>query len=183
MPVVNRGPAHETFEARFRAAAFAFGWVVALAFVAGCGGGGGEGGELGFVELPREGEEARGAPLLTHIEPYRMENGAVRVRGRIDLPDRTRLQITLRRKATQAIVGRVQVRVLDRGFDTPPILGPSGPLPKERYLVEALTFFNDTWQDADVMRASDGGRRLRGAGMTRDAQGAPVFRAVVERAL
>lgn len=183
MPVVKRDPAQERFVVRRRAVAFALGGaiVVALAGLAGCGGGDRDGGDLGFVELPREGEEAQGAPLLTRIEPYRMDNGAVRVRGTIDLPDRARLQITLRRKETQAIVGRVQVHVSDRNFDTPPMLGEKGPLPRERYQVEALSLFNDTWQEPEVMRASDGGRRLRGAGMTRDRVGDPVFRAVVER--
>jgi hypothetical protein len=157
--------------------------LVACTALAGCGGGDRDASSLEFIEIGDSAETGRGRPLLTGLEPYRMENGAVRVRGRIDMPDRTRLQVSIERSDTREIVGRVQVRIVDRAFDTPPILGPSGPLPKGRYRVEAYTLFNPVWQEPDVMRKTDDGRRIKGVGMTLDQAGDPGYRVVVERDL
>src|SRR5689334_7538334 len=74
---------------------------------------------LTFDTLP-DSTVARGAPILTTFEPYRMANGAVRVRGAVDLPDGTRLQVSLYHKATHEMAGRFQVIVANHRFDSPP---------------------------------------------------------------
>lgn len=124
-----------------------------------------------------------GAPLLTAVEPYRMPNGAIRVRGTLDFPDGARLQISIRRRATAEMVGRMHVYVNDGHFDSPPLLGPAGPLPRDDYRFEFLTYFTDVWQTPEVMRRTRDGARLRGPGVTRDRMGQPSFYLVREMTL
>ncbi len=97
------------------------------------------------------------------FEPYRMANGAVRVKGRVRLPDGALLQIAIREPGGGAAVAMAQVRVEGRHFDTPPLLGERGPLPRGHYRFEVLSHFTDAWQGAGVMRARPA-RSARGAG-------------------
>lgn len=125
---------------------------------------------------------SQGEPLLTRIEPYRMENGALRIRGRLDFPDGTRIQVAIRDARDQPI-GRWEMIVQDHGFDSPPILGPRGPLPEGRYRLEYLAHFTDAWQPRSVNEATDYGRRLRGPGVRLTRQGLGSFYMVEERKL
>src|SRR5213593_2816138 len=52
---------------------------------------------------------SHGNTLLTRIEPYRSPGGALRVRGDVIFPDGVRLQISIYRKGTREMLGRVQV--------------------------------------------------------------------------
>jgi hypothetical protein len=104
-----------------------------------------------------------------------MENGAARVRGALDLPDGTVFQIAIFRPGETWAFTRVQAQVRNGRFDTPPIVGDSGVLPAGRYRFELTVFFEESLQPARVMRATDGGRALRGPGVTRDRNGIPAF--------
>jgi hypothetical protein len=138
---------------------------------------------LVFEEIPDTSGLSKGEPLLSHIEPYRMPNGALRFRGTLDFPDGTRFQVTILDQSRNAILQRLQLTVRDRRFDSPPILGERGPLPKGRYRLEYLAHFNDAWQPAHVLEATDHGRRLRGPGVTMTRQGPAAFFLVEERTL
>jgi hypothetical protein len=140
----------------------------------GCGRRSQQASSLTFATLP-DSTVARGAPILTTFEPYRMENGAVRVRGTADLPDGTRLQVSLYHKATHEMAGRFQVLLANHRFDSPPILGERGPLPVDDYRFEVLAHFDSLWQSPDVMRATRNGLALRGPGVTRDRLGRAAF--------
>lgn len=126
---------------------------------------------------------SRGGPLIQRIEPYRAANGTLRVRGDVDFPDGVRIQISLYPKGTKELLSRVQVVVNRRRFESPPIVGDSGPLPRGPYRFEYLSLFNDAWQTPDVMRRIHGGRDLRGPGVTRDRVGGAAFYLVEERTL
>jgi hypothetical protein len=128
-------------------------------------------GELTFESLPDTTGLTAGAPVLERFEPYRMANGAVRFTGRARLPDGTRLQIAVKRPEGTVSLAMAHVYVQGSQFDSPPLLGERGPLPKGHYRFEVLTHFNDAWQPPEVMRALDGGRRLRGPGITRARNG------------
>ncbi len=138
------------------------------------------------LEFELQGDTAglsRGHPLLNRIEPYRLPNGVLRVRGDVSFPDGTRLQISMYRKDANEMLSRVQVTIDDHHFDSPPIIGPDGPLPHGRYRFEYLTLFNPAWQPEGVLLQTDGGRSLRGPGITRDRVGSPAFYLVEERTL
>jgi hypothetical protein len=143
--------------------------------------------ELSFERLDDATEDtsglSRGAPLVAKLEPYRVDQGAVRVRGSADLPDSTRLEITLYRRGTRDPVARCHVSVLDRGFDSPPLRGSEGALPSGEYTIEVLAHFSDTMQPPSVLATTDGGRRLRGPGMTRGRFGIPAFQIVEDHRL
>lgn len=138
---------------------------------------------LAFEEVGDTSRLSKGEPLLNRIEPYRMPNGALRIRGVLEFPDETRLQVTLVDKANQEMVGRWQMIVRNHRFDSPPILGPEGPLPKGVYRIEYLAHFNEAWQPSSVLLATDRGRRLRGPGVTQSRQGPGAFFLVEERRL
>ena len=154
-------------------------WVLAVAMVAaaGCGRSGksDRSGNLSFESLSDTAGLAQGAPLLTTFEPYRLPNGLVRVRGTVDFPDGTRLQISIYRQQDHVMVARLQTLVEQRHFDSPPVLGERGPLPSGDYAFELLAHFNDTWQSPEVMVGSHRGLDLRGPGITRDRIGEAVF--------
>jgi hypothetical protein len=162
-------------------------WVLALVAVvsiAGCG----RRREQPAPELKLEplGDTAglsKGEPLLNRIEPYRVSNGVLRVRGNVNFPDGVRIQISMYRKGTNEMLSRVQVVVDNHRFDSPPIIGHEGPLPHGRYRFEYLALFNEAWQSKDVMRRTDNGRALRGPGVTRDRVGGAAFYLVEERTL
>src|SRR6185503_4207627 len=149
-------------------------WVLALAVVvlaAGCGKRERKSSELQFELQSDTAGLSEGKPLLTRIEPYRMDNGALRVRGQVGFPDGVRLQISIFRKGTKDMVGRVQVVIENHRFDTPPILSDGRPLPHGGYRFEYLSLFNEAWQGEEVMRRTREGQGLRGPGITRDRLG------------
>jgi len=59
--------------------------------------------------------------------------------------------------------------------ETAPFMGERGPFPEDLYRFEVLAHFNQVWQPDHVLRATHGGRALRGPGMTRGAVGQPTF--------
>lgn len=127
--------------------------------------------DLTFESLPDTAGLTRGAPVLESFEPYRMENGAVRVKGHARLPDGTKLQIAIKQPNGQVAVAMAHVYVQGGQFDSPPLLGETGPLPAGRYRFEVLSQFHSDWQDAGVMRALKDGEALRGPGITRAGDG------------
>ena len=125
---------------------------------------------------------AAGTPVLGKLDAYRATDGAVRVRGDADLPDGVRMQISVYRHGTNELAGRVQFETVNHHFDTPPI-GSSAPLPHGAYRLEYLALFNPAWQTEDILRRTNGGRALRGPGVTRDRVGGPAIYLVEERRL
>jgi hypothetical protein len=149
--------------------------VLLLSLLSGCGSKAERGTPLSFESLSDTSGLARGAPLLTAFEPYRLAGGAMRVRGRADLPDDTRLQISVVRVAANETVKVVQVTLRDGAFETAPFMGPRGPLPEDLYRFDVLAHFNPVWQPERVLRTTGGGRSLRGPGVTRGTAGQPAF--------
>jgi len=131
--------------------------------------------ELTFEQLPDTSGLSAGPAILERFEPYRMSNGAVRVAGRVRLPDGTKLQIAIRQPGGGAAVAMAQVFVRSAQFDTPPLLGERGPLPEGAYRFELLGHFDSLWQTRDVMRAMDRGVNLRGPGITRARDGSAAL--------
>jgi len=126
---------------------------------------------------------SKGRPLINTVEAYRGGSGVLRVRGRVSFPDGVRIQVSIYPQGSKQLVNRLQVIVQDHRFESPPIIGPQGPLPRATYRIEYLALFNDAWQGEAVMRRIDGGRDLRGPGITRDRVGGAAFYLVEERAL
>jgi hypothetical protein len=119
---------------------------------------------------------SHGDAIVRQFEPYRMENGAMRVRGDLRLPAGTVLQIAVYRPGEQYPFARVQSNVGDGGhFDTAPILRGSGPAPAGTYHFTLTVYFDASAQPPSVLHATDNGRRLRGPGITRDLQGGAAF--------
>jgi len=162
-------------------------WILALTLlfaVAGCGQRHDEqASALHFEQQADTTNLSSGRPVLERVEPARTDNGVLRVRGDVALPDGVRLQISLYPHGTEDLVGRVQVVVQNHRFETPPMIGRDGPLPRGRYRVEYLALFNAAWQTPDVMRTTDDGKNLRGPGVTRDRVGGAAFYLVEERRL
>jgi len=131
--------------------------------------------ELSFEKLPDTTGLSAGPAVLERFEPYRMSNGAVRVSGRVRLPDGTKLQIAIKQPGGRVSVAMAQVFVRSSQFDTPPLLGEKGPLPEGDYRFELLGHFDSLWQNPDVMRAMDGGVNLRGPGITRARDGSAAL--------
>lgn len=127
--------------------------------------------ELSFESLPDTVGLSVGAAILERFEPYRMSNGAVRVAGSARLPDSTKLHIAIRVPGGATSVAMTQVVVIGGQFDTPPMLGDSGPLPVGDYRFEVLAHFNSDWQPARVLRETADGHGLRGPGITRARNG------------
>jgi hypothetical protein len=147
-----------------------------LAGLAGCGGGHDKPAqELSFEQLPDTTGLTRGAPILESLEASRMTNGAVRVTGHVRLPDGTKLQISIKQPGGRVSVAMAQVFVEGERFDTPPLLGDNGPLPRGQYRLELLGHFDRDWQRADVLRAMGGGLDLRGPGITRARDGSAAL--------
>lgn len=138
---------------------------------------------LRLERLPDTSGMTRGAPLLTHLEPYRMSNGLLRVRGTLNVPDGVRLQITIYRKDPPQMIGRVQVITTHQRFDSPPILVNGAPPPPGAYRFECLALFNAAWQDPGVLWSTHNGLDLHGPGVTRDRTGGAAFFIAEERSL
>lgn len=136
--------------------------------------------ELSFESLPDTAGLSEGAPIVQEFEPYRMANGAVRVKGRVRVPDGTLLQIAIKSPGGAESVAMAQVRVQGQWFDTPPLLGENGPLPKGEYRFELLSHFTPTWQGAEGEGALRAGPSLRGPGITRAHDGAAALFLVKE---
>ena len=126
---------------------------------------------LSFERLPDTTGLSAGPAVVNQFEPYRMANGAVRVRGDARLPDSTMLQIAIRPPQGGPSVAMAQVVVVNGSFDTPPLLGEHGPLPRGSYRFELLSHFDADWQPQRVLRAIEGGKALRGPGITRARNG------------
>jgi len=142
--------------------------------LAGCGGCGRKPATddaLTFENLPDTAGLSVGRPILEAFDAYRMDSGALRVRGRADLPDGTRLQVAVKRPGEKVSVAMVQLTVQDRQFDSPPMVGEAGPLPVANYRFEITVHFTPDWQSAEVLRATGDGRALRGPGITRSRMG------------
>lgn len=122
----------------------------------------------------------RGAALLESFDAYRMSNGALRVKGVIHLPDQTRLQVAIREAEGRGSLAMAQMSVVDGHFDSPPLIGDSGPLPAARYRFEVLAHFTPEWQPPSVMAELQGGRHLRGPGITRGTNNEVAFYLVEE---
>jgi hypothetical protein len=153
-----------------------------LALLAGCGKGGGGTGqdELTFQRLGDTTGLGAGAPIVQSFEAYRMDSGALRLKGRARLPDSTRLRVAIRHPGGAATLALVQVVLQDGAFDSPPIIGGRSPLPQDRYVFEISAQFTPDWQPAAVLRATDAGRSLRGPGMTRTQIGGAMLYLVEE---
>ncbi|MEQ1834733.1 MAG: hypothetical protein ABL977_16935 [Candidatus Eisenbacteria bacterium] len=126
---------------------------------------------LTFEKQPDTTGLSAGADVLVELVPYRMDNGAVRVRGRLRLPDSTMVRIAFKQPGGTVAVAMAQVFVIGGQFDTPPLLGDRGPLPKADYRIELLSHFDADWQPASVVRELGNGAALRGPGITRARNG------------
>ena len=157
--------------------------AILLAAPAGCSRRQARDSALSFEDLSDTTGLARGAPILTSFEPYRIPGRALRVRGTASLPDGTRLQVSIVRVATGETLLIAQVTVEDKAFETAPLMGPRGPLPVDLYRFDVLAHFNRVWQPEQVLRATHDGRSLRGPGITRGTGGQPAFFLREERRL
>jgi hypothetical protein len=128
-----------------------------------------------FEELADTTGLSEGPEVIRTFEPYRMENQALRARGRLRFPDGTRVQLSVYPVGTTTLLARVQFEVSGGQFDTPPILGSGGPLPHGHYHFELMTYFDRAWQPPEVMEATGNGRDLRGPGITRGRNGEAAF--------
>lgn len=126
---------------------------------------------LTFEKLPDTTGLSAGADILEQFEPYRMSNGALRVRGHLRLPDSTKVQIAIKQPRGAVSLAMAHVVVLGGQFDSPPMIGERGPLPTARYRIELLVHFDADWQPARVLRELEGGAPLRGPGITRARNG------------
>ena len=141
---------------------------------------------LTFEELEKERDTtglSHGSAIVRRFEPYRMENGVMRVRGELGLPDGTVLQIAIFRPGERYPFTKVQSEVVRGRFDTAPIIGSTGPLPKGTYHFDLTVFFDASLQPPAVMRKTGDGRDLRGPGVTRDRNGIPAFSYAEDRHL
>ena len=151
-------------------------WAGLSAGLAGCGGGHEKPAqELSFEQLPDTTGLTRGALVLESLEASRLTSGAVRVTGRVRLPDGTKLQIAIKQPGGRVSVAMAEVVVQGERFDTPPLLGENGPLPRGKYQLELLGHFDHDWQTGDVLRAMGGGANLRGPGITRARDGSAAL--------
>lgn len=157
--------------------------AAAALLLASCGGEKKPASDLTFESLPDTTGLANGAPVLEEFEPYRMENGAVRVKGHARLPDGTKLQIAIKEPHGEVSVAMAHVYVQGGQFDSPPLIGATGPLPKGAYRFEVLAHFRPDQQAPEVLRALENGAALRGPGVTRAADGGIALYLVQETRL
>ncbi len=109
-----------------------------LVLLAGCGGEPKRSSELSFERMSDTSGLTQGAPLLAAFEPYRMDNGAMRVRGKLAFPDGTRLQVAVKRPGESVTVQMVQVTVEGGQFDSPPMVSERGTLNTASSLIEKM---------------------------------------------
>ena len=118
---------------------------------------------------------SQGTALLADFEIARDPAGAVRARGRLHLPDGTRVQISLTKPGERQATARTQVVVRDGRFETLPMMGGEAGLPPGLYRVELASYFDSSWQPPEVMTATGNGRILRGPGVVRGNNGIAAF--------
>lgn len=138
---------------------------------------------LSFESLPDSTAIASGVPLLSQFEPYRASDGSLRLRGRLNLPDSARIQITLKHPGENQPLIVTQTLVLAGGFDTAPVYVHGGNPPADNYVFEISSQFNRVWQPQQVLAATHNGLDLRGPGMRRGDHGEAVFRITLEKHL
>lgn len=165
---------------RARPACFVLLFACLVLSVPGCGEKKREEGPLTFEALPDTAGLTSGEPILEAFQVDRMDGGALRVTGSADLPDGTRLQLAVKAPDGRSSLAMTQMLVHDRRFESPPLLGDMGPLPPAKYRFEILAHFTPDWQTAEVLRATDRGRTLRGPGITRTRHGDAAFYLVEE---
>jgi hypothetical protein len=120
-------------------------------------------------------EEPSGRSLLGGLDVFRDRTGALRARGRLELPDGTRMQLTVYRPEGGPPLARTQFALQAGRFESPPLTGPDGPLPEALYRFHLVTYFDPAWQPREVMEATDEGRALKGPGVTRGHRGRVAF--------
>ncbi len=136
---------------------------------------------LSFEKLADTTGLSDGPPLVEKFEVRRLPGGSLQILARLGFPKGTRVQVAIRRPNVQAAVAMTQSIVeADHSFATPPMMSPQGPLPIATYQFELTAQFTPEWQTADVLRATDNGRALRGPGITRTGVGGAMFWTVQE---
>jgi hypothetical protein len=149
----------------------------------GCGGNGkpasGDPG-LTFEQLADTAGLANGEPIVQGFDAYRMAGGSLRVKARVRLPEGTRVQVALKSKEKGVSLAMTQAVVQAGEIETPPMMAASGPLPVAPYRIELSAQFTPAWQSAEVLRATDDGKSLRGPGITRTRIGGAMFWMVEE---
>ena len=177
-----------TVAAMGRAAANRPQWMLlaalALTALPGCGGRGSHSqppqDTITLERLPDTTGLSQGAPIVQGFEAYRMPNGAMRLKGKLNFPDGTRVQVAVRSREGAPSLAMCQVTIEDHAFDSPPLLGGAGPLPVGYYRFELSAQFTPAWQPAPVLDLTDRGRLLRGPGITRSKDGGAMFWLVEE---
>ena len=132
-------------------------------------------GDLTFEKLADTTGLSHGDPLVEDFDAYRMDSGALRVKGRSRLPDGTRIRVAIKRPGERGTVALVQVEVGRGTFDSPPIIGEHGALPAGRYAFEITAQFDSSFQTPEVLRATQNGTSLRGPGITRTRIGGAML--------
>ena len=112
-----------------------------------------------------------GRTLLHEFEVARDPAGALRARGRTDLPEGMRLELIVYSVTDAQVLARTQFAVRDHRFETAPILGAGGRLPEAVYHFQLRGLFDSGLQPAEVMAATGNGLALRGPGMVRGPHG------------
>lgn len=151
--------------------------LAGLVLAAGCGRGRERSQDraLTFEMLPDTSGLSAGAPLVTDLDAVRVDGGGLCVKGRTRLPEGTRLQVAVKRPGQSFTTGMTRLSVHDGAFESPPLFGESGPLPQSRWRFEVRAEFSPEAQPAEVLRATQSGRALRGPGITRTRLGDPIF--------
>lgn len=136
---------------------------------------------LSFEKLADTTGLSDGPPIVETFDVRRLPGGSLQVMARLGFPPGTRVQVAIRKPGQQAAVAMTQSIVeADHTFATPPMMSPQGPLPIAPYQFELSAQFTPEWQTADVLRATDDGRALRGPGITRTGIGGAIFQVVQE---
>jgi len=119
---------------------------------------------------------SRGTAMLREFEVDRDGAGAMRAKGRMEMPDATVLELYIYPPGgSSEVLGRTRFTLRDHQFESPPVFGPGGPLPVGNYHFQLLGRFDPDIQPADVMAAVGNGSRLRGPGIIRSRSGTIVF--------
>lgn len=150
---------------------------MAVALIVGCGSKPSEETPLTFEKLDVQDTTGltRGDPLLRGLEIRRDPAGALAARGRLELPEGTRLDLIVYAAGSAQVMGRTQFAVRGGRFESPPILGAGGPLPQGLYRFQLRGRFDPALQPPEVMSAVTSGHRPSGPGMMRTPDGVIAF--------
>lgn len=118
---------------------------------------------------------SRGKALLQAFDVERDAAGALRARGRLDLPDATQIELIVYAPRRAQVLARTQFALHERRFESPPLFGAGGPLPEGLYHFQLRGRFDPDLQPAAVMKAVGNGRNLRGPGIIRVGSGTVAF--------